>query len=169
MTGLQPVGEPACLMGRPSKRRGYSRSCRNARRAISKKIAAITEMDSSRSTTRLRWPVRQADERGGVRPKALALSDKALVAGAMVLSGVSNQRTGGSWSNNFVLRGSSRARRASEGFTFDNGLPSLARRACCGTTPQSQVVRPLAPSRSRRTAFRRNGGKPRFVQSVGLS
>ncbi len=86
MTGLQPVGEPACLMGRPSKRRGYSRSCRNARRAISKKIAAITEMDSSRSTTRLRWPVRQADERGGVRPKALALSDKALVAGVMVLS-----------------------------------------------------------------------------------
>ena len=31
------------------------------------------------------------------------------------------------WSNNFVLRGSSLARRASEGFTFDNGLPSLAR------------------------------------------
>ena len=46
------------------------------------------------------------------------------------------------WSNNFVLRGSSLARRASEGFTFDNGLPSLARRARCGTTPQSQVVRP---------------------------
>ena len=43
------------------------------------------------------------------------------------------------------MRGSSRARRASEGFTFDNGLPSLARRASCGTTPQSQVVRPLAP------------------------
>ena len=37
----------------------------------------------------------------------------------------------GEWSNNFVLRGSSLARRASEGFTFDNGLPSLARRASC--------------------------------------
>ncbi len=35
------------------------------------------------------------------------------------------------WSNNVVLRGSSLARRASEGFTFDNGLPSLARRANC--------------------------------------
>ena len=37
----------------------------------------------------------------------------------------------GSWSNNVVLRGSSLARRASEGFTFDNGLPSLARQARC--------------------------------------
>ena len=80
-TGLQPVGEPACLMGRPSKRRGYSRSCRNARRPISKKIAAITEMGSSRSTTRLRRPVRQTCERVGVSSMALALPTRSVSDG----------------------------------------------------------------------------------------
>jgi len=67
-------------MGRPSKRRGYSRSCRNARRPISKKIAAIREMDSSHSPTRVRKPVRQAGERRGVSPMTLAFSGKALAA-----------------------------------------------------------------------------------------
>lgn len=40
-TGLQPVGEPACLMGRPSKRQGYSSETKTREEQFPRKLPRV--------------------------------------------------------------------------------------------------------------------------------
>ena len=74
--GLQPVGEPACLMGRPSKRRGYSSAAEMREEQFSRKLSRTGKLAHVQArSTRHRVPCVTAQVRvpRGLRSSASSL------------------------------------------------------------------------------------------------